>query len=119
METKAADWGLVIIWEFYPRAGCETRFELAYGRDGEWAQFFKSSAGYIGTELSRDCKVPRRYVTFDFWSSRTAYDNFREANLPEYRVLDQRCEALTERETELGCLERILPPLGALGGPGL
>lgn len=109
METKTADWDLVIIWEFYALPGCETRFERVYGPDGEWAQFFKSGLGYIGTELSRDCKVPRRYVTLDFWSSRTAYDKFREANLPEYQVLDQRSEALTERETELGCFERILP----------
>jgi heme-degrading monooxygenase HmoA len=109
LETKMADWGLVVIWEFYALPGCETRFERVYGPEGEWAQLFKSGVGYVGSELNRDCNVPRRYVTLDFWSSRAAYDKFREANLPEYELLDQRCQPLTERETELGCLERISP----------
>ena len=107
MNHTVADWGHVIIWEFYARAGGEPRFEEIYGPEGEWAQFFKSGAGYVGTELNRDGKVPQRYVTLDFWTSRAAYVQFREANLAQYRALDQRCEALTEQEKELGCFDRI------------
>jgi hypothetical protein len=108
MKTKAARWAHVIIWEFYARSGCEARFEQVYGPNGEWAQFFKFGVGYVRTELNRDCKVPRRYVTLDFWTSRGAYLKFLEANLGEYQALDQRCGALTQREIELGCFDRLL-----------
>jgi heme-degrading monooxygenase HmoA len=42
-------------------------FEAAYGSDGEWAQFFRQGAGYIGTELLRDIEEPDRYIVIDRW----------------------------------------------------
>jgi hypothetical protein len=107
LKTKAGDWGQVIIWEFHARPGCEARFEELYGPRGEWAQFFKSGAGHVRSELNRDSNLPRRYVTLDFWTSRAAYVKFREANLAEYEVLDQRSGALTEQEIDLGSFERL------------
>jgi heme-degrading monooxygenase HmoA len=109
VRTSTADWGHVVIWEFHVRQGHEKRFEQVYGPDGEWAQIFKVDSEYLGTELARDYTIPRRYVTLDFWSSRTAYSRFREAKAEEYKAMDQRTEGLTERETELGSFERILP----------
>ena len=101
------DWSYVIIWEFIVRPGNEQRFEQLYGADGEWAQFFRSGKGYRGTELNRDFKIPRRYLTLDFWASRQAYTQFRQANLAKYDAIDQSCECLTEREAEIGGFERI------------
>ena len=109
MRTSAADWGHVVIWEFYVRQGQEQDFELVYGPNGRWAQIFKADPDYLGTELCRDYTIPRRYVTLDFWNSRAAYLRFREAKAEEYKAMDQRTESLTERETELGGFERIPP----------
>jgi heme-degrading monooxygenase HmoA len=109
VRTTGPDWGHVIIWEFHVRQGHETRFEQVYGPDGEWTQIFKSDAGYLGTELNRDYTNPRRYITLDFWSSRAAYLQFREAKSAEYKAMDDRTEVLAEREVELGSFERILP----------
>ena len=44
-------------------------FERVYGPEGEWAQFFRSGAGYIGTELLRDVEEPDRYLVIDRWES--------------------------------------------------
>jgi len=107
LKMVEGEWGFVIIWEFFVRAGSERRFEQVYGPEGEWAKFFKAGSGFVKTDLNRDFKVPRRYVTLDFWSSHDVYTRFREANLAAYKAIDQRCEALTESETELGSFERI------------
>jgi len=107
LKRVEGDWGYVIIWEFFVRAGNERRFEQVYGPRGEWAEFFRTGTGFVRTELNRDFQVSRRYVTLDFWTSREAYSIFREANLATYTAIDQRCEALTESETELGSFERI------------
>lgn len=101
------DWRFVVIWEFHVRPGNEQRFEQIYGPEGEWARLFKAGEGYCGTELNRDFKVARRYVTLDFWASREAYVRFRQESLARYEAIDQVCESLTERETELGAFERL------------
>jgi len=100
-------WGYLIAWEFCPKAGAEKRFEEAYGPQGVWAAFFKRGEGFVATELNRDLKDPRRYLTLDLWVSRAAYDKFRADHLAEYQAIDAQCEALTEQETELGRFERL------------
>jgi heme-degrading monooxygenase HmoA len=99
-------WGYVIIWDFLVRKASEPRFTEAYGPAGDWARFFAAGEGYLGTELVRDVTGERRYVTLDFWTSRQAYERFREQHLAEYEALDARCQALTERETEIGRFDR-------------
>jgi heme-degrading monooxygenase HmoA len=63
--------------------------------------------GFIGTELNRDLKDSRRYLTLDLWISKEAYDRFRVGHLAEYQAIDAQCEELTEQETELGHFERL------------
>jgi hypothetical protein len=100
-------WGYMIIWEFRPQRGEEARFEEAYGPQGIWAKFFQRGEGFVGTELNRDLKDLRRYLTLDLWVSKHAYEVFRAAHVNEYQVIDKQCEALTEEETELGTFERL------------
>ena len=59
-------------------------FERVYGAEGEWAQFFRTGAGYIGTELLKDVEIPGRYLVIDRWDSSDAYNAFVEANRTEY-----------------------------------
>ena len=85
------------IWEFYVPSGSESQFETVYGPNGEWVQLFAQAQGFIKTELNHDLNDPRRYLTLDYWSSKEAYETFREQYRAEYAMLDQRCGGLTER----------------------
>jgi heme-degrading monooxygenase HmoA len=61
-----------------------TEFERIYGPEGDWAQFFRSGTGYIGTELLKDVEIPGRYLVIDRWDSSDAYNAFVEAHREEY-----------------------------------
>lgn len=71
---------------------------------------FQQAESYFGTELNRDLKNPRRYLTLDFWESRQNYERFREQHRKEYEALDLRCEQMTEMEKDVGAFERVLIP---------
>jgi len=73
---------LVIVWEFRVKAGRKAEFEQRYGPRGDWAQLFRRSPAYRGTDLLRDTADANRYLT-----------------------LDRECEALTESERCLGWFE--------------
>jgi heme-degrading monooxygenase HmoA len=105
VTIRDGGWGYLIVWEFRVKAGPQTQFEQVYGHDGTWAQFFRRSEGYLGTELVQDLKDSARYLTLDFWTSQSAYERFREQHLPEYQAIDRQCEAMTEGEVELGRFE--------------
>lgn len=100
------DWRFVVIWEFRVRAGMGKRFEKDYGADGIWAQLFQKEGAYVGTELVRDSKLERTYLTLDFWTSREAYEKFRERTREAYKAIDAKCEEMTESEREVGRYER-------------
>jgi len=99
--------GYLIVWEFHPKAGLESRFEQAYGPNGIWARFFRRGEGYCGTELVRDTNETGRYLTIDVWASREAYEKFRQTNLEEYNQLDRQYEEMTQAELKLGMFERL------------
>ena len=98
---------LTILWEFRVKAGREAEFERRYGPEGDWAQLFRRSPAYRGTELLRDTAEPGRYLTLDRWESSAAYEEFKRQVAQEYAALDRECEALTESER---CLGRFEPP---------
>ena len=106
-STHGARRAYVCAWEFVVRSGRVPEFERIYGADGEWARFFRQASGYQRTELHRDRTQPKRFLTLDFWESREACERFRAAHAAEYEALDARCEALTEREREIGRFEPV------------
>lgn len=95
------------VWEFRVRSGMEHRFEKVYGQGGVWVQFFSTSPDYIVTELIRDVEEPSRYLTLDFWTSRAAYEAFREQNREQYAAIDGEYEKMTEGEHEIGRFEIV------------
>jgi len=105
--NTASEWGYLIVWEFHPKAGLESRFEQAYGPNGIWARFFRQGEGYCGTELVQDTNETGRYLTIDVWASREAYEKFRQTNLEEYNQLDRQYEEMTQAELKLGMFERL------------
>ena len=82
-------------------------FERAYGPQGEWAEFFRSGRGYIGTELLRDVETPGRYLVVDRWESAEAYNAFAAEHRDEYmrRVDDSRFHY--DQELRFGTFESV------------
>ncbi len=95
----------VYVWEYIVNEETKSDFERIYGPNGDWVQLFEKSEGYLGTELHRDISENLRYLTTDYWVSKKARDAFREQFALEFAELDQRCEALTEKEIFLGDFE--------------
>lgn len=84
-------------------------FERAYGADGDWAQFFRTGPGYIGTELIRDVELPGRYLVIDRWESAEDYNAFAAEHRDVYmqRVDDTRF--LYDQELRFGTFENVWP----------
>lgn len=91
----------VILWEFLPAAGRETEFERAYGHDGDWARFFRRDAGYLGTDLLRDTRDQRRFITVDRWTNQAAFDAFAAREVKAYREMDERLAPLSTIEKQI------------------
>ena len=97
------------VWEFQVRAECVPEFEKIYGADGQWAQLFRRSPLYLGTEFVRDLECAGRYLTIDRWISREAFRQFKQQFAADYAALDETCERLTESETHVGDFEASSP----------
>ena len=82
-------------------------FERAYGADGEWAQFFRLSAGYIGTELLHDVEIPSRYLVVDRWESAEAYNTFAAERREEYMIRVDDSRFLYDQELRFGTFENV------------
>jgi 8-oxo-dGTP pyrophosphatase MutT (NUDIX family) len=95
----------VLVWEFLPAEGREAEFEAAYGPDGDWARFFRRDPAYIRTDVLQGSDG--RYVTLDRWTSRAAFEAFREREREAYAALDRRMEALTRHEAPIGAFDEV------------
>ena len=82
-------------------------FEQAYGAEGEWAQFFKSARGYIGTELLRDVEQPGRYVVIDRWESAATYNDFIETRREDYMRRGDEMSFHYVQELRFGTFESV------------
>jgi heme-degrading monooxygenase HmoA len=92
----------VVIWQFEIEEPKIPGFEAAYSADGAWAQLFRISPSYLGTELLRDAYISGAYLTIDRWASEDAFRSFRKDHDQEYEALDRQCDTLTSRETRIG-----------------
>ena len=101
-RAQGARGGLVVVWEFRVRPNKRRVFERVYGPQGDWVKLFRSGRGYIRTEMIRDLEFPNKYLTLDYWRSRRDYQQFQKKHREAYRVLDEKCEALTSNEKKIG-----------------
>lgn len=92
----------VVVWQFEIAEEKIAAFEAAYGPEGSWAQLFRTSPKYQGTELLRDAYIPGAYLTIDRWASEEDFRAFRKEHDQEYETLDRSCDDLTARETRIG-----------------
>ena len=73
----------IVVWQFEIAEENVAAFEAAYGPDGSWAQLFRSSPEYRGTELLRDAYISGNYLTIDRWASENAFRAFRKEHLDD------------------------------------
>jgi heme-degrading monooxygenase HmoA len=92
----------VVVWQFEIAEEKIAAFEASYGAAGAWAELFRTSPQYLGTELLRDAYIPGAYMTIDRWASEEDFRAFRREHDSEYESLDRACDALTSRETRVG-----------------
>ena len=98
METQK----FAYIWQYRISDDYRADFLAAYKSSGNWAQLFQKDETYIETILLVDDSDPDRYVTIDYWTSKTARDDFRNRYRSEYDELDRRCEEFTMAESFVG-----------------
>jgi heme-degrading monooxygenase HmoA len=104
MHAVAMAFAAVFTYEIEP-AGAEA-FEAVDGPEGEWARFFRSGAGYLGTELwSSVGQHPRRYLVIDRWRSAASYSAFLREHEEDYRRRSRAAEVLYRTETMIGRFE--------------
>ncbi len=99
---RAREGVYVRMCEFRARPGLESDFEGIYGPEGDWAQLFRRSKAFLRTELHCDLETKGRYVTVDYFTSRSAYSGFLEAARKDYEALDRRCETVRMSEAPIG-----------------
>ena len=100
--TRSRGRMFVVVWHFEIAEEKIAAFEAAYGPEGSWANLFRISSDYLGTELLRDSYIAGSYLTIDRWQSEEAFRSFRKDNDAAYERLDRECDALTSRETRIG-----------------
>jgi quinol monooxygenase YgiN len=84
-------------------------FRIAYGPEGEWAEFFRRDPAYLRTDLLQDRNNPARFLTLDFWSSQEACASFQERFAAEFAALDKSFEHLTIEEAHVGDFDLLGP----------
>jgi heme-degrading monooxygenase HmoA len=97
----------LVVWEFQVKLEAQFAFEQIYGPAGGWARLFCQSPNYRGTLLLRDVDQPGRYLTFDYWTSREALHEFKQAHQADYDAFDKQCESLADNESLLGEFESL------------
>ena len=65
----------VVVWQFRVRPEWVPEFERAYGAEGDWAQLFTRSPGFIRTDLWREPGEIGNYFTADYWRDPPARDS--------------------------------------------
>ena len=95
------------MWEFRVKKEYTAQFEERYGPDGAWVRLFRQGNGYLQTELFHDVNIPGRFITVDYWTSKEAYENFRDEFHDDFTALDNDCEQLTESEQLIGAFSSV------------
>ncbi len=95
-----------IVWRYTVKPEHARAFEAAYGPHGEWARFFRSGEGYLGTELV-SVEPGRIYMTIDTWQTGQQYERFADERAAEYAAIDAGFEPWTEHEEKIGAGETL------------
>ena len=96
-----------LVYEYRVDPAGVAGFEEVYGPNGQWARFFRSGAGYLGTELLCDAAEPGRYLVIDRWVSAGAAAGFLAERGEEYQRRSRDTAQLYLREVRLGAFDAV------------
>jgi quinol monooxygenase YgiN len=96
-----------LVYEYQVDPARVARLEDTYQPDGEWAQFFRGAAGYLGTELLRDHTRPGHYLLIDRWVSAKAAARFIADHADDYEQRSSDTAHLYLREVRLGTFDPV------------
>ncbi len=92
----------VVIWEYAVEASRCEEFEAAYGPVGPWASLFARADGFVEVVLLRCAERAGRYLTFDRWTSTSAFDAFARSFATDYHALDEQLAGIAASQTRIG-----------------
>ena len=84
---------------FWVADGEQANFEEIFGPSGTWQALLTCSEGYIGTAVTCESQIERRYRVLDFWTSHAAFEAFRER-------FAARCEKFNALVSDEGMIRR-------------
>ena len=96
-----------VVNEYVVKEEARGQFELAYGPGGAWSKLFARCPGYQGTTLLRDTENPRRYMSFDFSDTLEQREQALAERQSEYADLDAVLAGWTDSKTELGIFRTL------------
>jgi heme-degrading monooxygenase HmoA len=96
-----------LVYEYQVDPAHVAGFQEVYEPDGQSARFFRSGAGYLGTELFRDSTEPGRYLVIDRWVSAEAPARFLAERGQEYQRHSRDSAHLHLREVRLGAFDTV------------
>ena len=91
-----------IIWEFTVREEYIPKFIAVYDSNGDWANFFRQSEGYLGTDLLRSSQHTNIFLTIDRWKNIAYFEALHAQFTTEYKKLDAQLENFTLSERKIG-----------------
>ena len=103
----------IIIWQFTVQEEHIQEFTSAYGSNGSWANLFRRSEGYLGTQLLRSSHEPNNFLTIDRWENATCFEIFLQRFGAEYKKLDTQLEGYTSSEKNVGTFSEALGQIRA------
>lgn len=103
----ASERAYAYMWEYNIKTEFKMTFEEFYGPNGRWVELFKKAEGYIGTELLHDELDSQKYITIDYWRSRTNRNDFLLKFSDEYKALDTECAMFTLSERYVGEFDSV------------
>lgn len=96
---------IALVFSYQAREAAE--FERIFGPNGEWAAFFRSGRGFVGTELLRDVESADRYLVVDRWESADAYNAFVAEHRDEYMRRTDETSFYHDQELHLGTFQNV------------
>lgn len=102
MPATAASTTTAYVWAYKVKPQSRAAFVRAYGPNGEWANFFSRSPGYVRTDLLADKDDENRFVTIDYFRDDKARGMLVEELADAYKAIDKRWEDATDEEVFIG-----------------
>jgi heme-degrading monooxygenase HmoA len=90
------------MWEYKVKTEYKMTFEEMYSPGGRWNELFKKAKGFIRTELFHDQLDSIKYITIDYWNSKSDQNEFMLSFSDEYKALDTECAAFALNERYIG-----------------